>query len=137
MLMPSLTASNPLLEFVAVPALTPPELQVNVALMEQYNKEVCLHHVAVVFADLSPLIRLPSAGGRRRPLNPLPCSSICSHMLPYIAFPYTPTSPLLQYCPFFHHGSCNASTICLVCTQMRNIWLFLQPMNIFTASHMS
>ena len=52
------------------------------------------------------------AGGRPRQLNPLPCSSICSHMLPYTTFPYTPTlSPLLQYHPFFHHGSCNASTV--------------------------
>ena len=37
---------------------------------------------------------------------------IYSHAPPYITFLYTPTlSPLLQYCPFFHHSSCNTSTI--------------------------
>ena len=31
---------------------------------------------------------------------------------PYITFPYTPTlSPLLHYHLFFHHSSCNTSTI--------------------------
>ena len=32
--------SNPSLEFVAAPALAPAEVQVDAALMEQYNKEL-------------------------------------------------------------------------------------------------
>ena len=64
-----LTPSNPTLEFVAAPALAPPEVQVDAALMEQYNKElqeVCLGRVSVASADSSPLIRRPTCPCRRK-----------------------------------------------------------------------
>lgn len=48
-------SSNPTLEFVAAPALAPPEVQVDAALMERYNKELEAVRPHPVYVSLNVL----------------------------------------------------------------------------------
>ena len=102
-----MTTSNPSLEFVVAPALALPELQVDAALMEQYNKElqeVCLRHVVVISADLSLFIRLLAATLPEEDEDLEP-STLSLYLLPYATIHSLPIHTYFAFTsvpPVFH-----------------------------------